>query len=82
MPTDSTMRIAILDCDPLTTSIRAKYGNYGGVVTAFLHAGARRLGLEPGQLEISSWDVMKESSKYPALDSIDAVVITGSSKGY
>ena len=74
----SPTRIAILDCDPLTTSIRAKYGSYGGVVTSFFQDGAQRLKLQPTQLSLSSWDV-QDQPNYPDLDDVDTIVITGSS---
>ncbi|KAL9115528.1 MAG: hypothetical protein Q9227_000849 [Pyrenula ochraceoflavens] len=74
----SIIRTAILDCDSLVTSVRAKYGDYGGVVTAFLEAGAKRLGLPENLFEISSWKVTEESFKYPDLDTIETLIITGS----
>lgn len=74
----SPTRIAILECDPLTASIRAKYGSYGGVVTSFLQDGAQRLQLEPTQLKLSSWNV-QDYTDYPNLDDVDTIVITGSS---
>ena len=75
----STIRIAILVCDPLLPTICAKYGSYGGVVTAFLTAGMQRLGLPASCLALTIWDV-ENSFQYPEPDSIDAVIITGSSK--
>ncbi|KAI9661718.1 MAG: hypothetical protein M1821_008956 [Bathelium mastoideum] len=71
------LRLAILECDPLIEPIRAKYGSYGGVVTAFFNAGAEVLGLEKEQLDFTSWDVQNDT-RYPNLDQIDAIVITGS----
>ena len=35
------LHIAILDCDPLTSTICRKYGSYGGVIINWLQAGAR-----------------------------------------
>ena len=75
------IRIAMLECDPLTPSINAKHGSYGDVVTAFLEAGAKRLGLPMSHFELRSWNIMDNAgSDYPDAESIDAVVITGSSK--
>ncbi|KAL8709024.1 MAG: hypothetical protein Q9225_007514, partial [Loekoesia sp. 1 TL-2023] len=73
----SHQRIAILECDPLTAPIRAKYGSYGGVVTAFLRAGAGSIHLPLEELVLSIWNVYEDQS-YPSLEEIDAVVITGS----
>lgn len=49
-------------------------------MAAFLNAGVRRLNLEPSRLELSTWDVIEKPSQYPALDDVDALVITGSSE--
>ena len=71
-------RIAILDCDPLTEPIRKRYGDYGGVVVAFLRAGAEHVGLPLDDFTLSVWDVV-ERQDYPALDEVDSILITGSS---
>lgn len=70
------LRIAILECDTL------KYGGYGRVFKVFLEAGADALRMpdvvsSKGGLEISKWDVVNEQ-KYPALEDIDAILISGS----
>ncbi|OCK78856.1 GMP synthase [Lepidopterella palustris CBS 459.81] len=76
------LRIAILECDTPLDQTRAKYGGYGGVFEALLGAGADALG-QPDLvsskkgLEITKWDVVNKQ-KYPSLDQIDAVLITGS----
>ena len=75
----SPIRIAILECDPFTPSICAKYGDYGGVMTTFFEDGARWLEPEPAEFKISSWNV-QDYSEYPNLEDIDAILITGSSK--
>ena len=72
------LRIAILECDTL------KYGGYGDVFKALLGAGADALRMpdvvsSKGGLEISKWDVVSEQ-KYPALEDIDAILISGSRK--
>ena len=72
------MHIAIIDCDPLIEPIRKRYGDYGGVVTAFLHAGAELIGLPFDELHLTVWSA-EEHQKYPALEEIDAILISGSS---
>lgn len=72
------IRIAIIDCDPLIEPIRKRYGDYGGVVTAFLHAGAEHIGLPFDELHLTVWSV-EERQAYPALEEIDSILITGSS---
>ena len=72
------LRIAVLECDTL------KYGGYGRVFKALLEAGADALRMPDvvssnGGLEISKWDVVNEQ-KYPALENIDAILISGSRK--
>ncbi|OCL10547.1 class I glutamine amidotransferase-like protein [Glonium stellatum] len=76
------LRIAILECDTPLDKTKAKYKGYGGVFQALLEAGADALGMpgvvsSTGGLEISRWDVVHEQ-KYPALEDIDAILITGS----
>lgn len=77
-------RIAILECDTPLTQTREKYGGYGGVFTALLKAGADGLNQpdlisSKDGLDLSSYDVVTKQ-EYPDLDSIDAVLITGSRK--
>ena len=76
----SIIRVAILDCDPLVPAIRAKYHDYGGVVTHFLKAGCTRLNLSSGLHEFSVWKVTKEGFQYPSLETVDSLIITGSSE--
>lgn len=75
------LRIAILECDTPLAGARAKYGGYGGVFSALLSAGADALdspNLSSKQgLDLTTWDVV-EAQKYPSLDDIDAILITGS----
>lgn len=72
------IRIAIIDCDPLIESIRKSYGDYGGVIRAFLHAGAEHIGLPFDELHLTVWSV-KERQEYPALEEVDCILISGSS---
>ena len=71
------LRIAILECDTPLDQTRAKYGGYGGVFTALLTAGAAALGEPDLKLELSTFDVV-EKQEYPDLETIDAVLLTGS----
>ena len=79
------LRIAILMCDSPLYKTAEKYGNYGGVFSELLKASAESLkDAVPGLssisgLEISKWDVDK-AQNYPALENIDAILITGSRK--
>ncbi|KAF2188203.1 class I glutamine amidotransferase-like protein [Zopfia rhizophila CBS 207.26] len=76
------LRIAILECDTPLDQTRAKYGGYGNVFKALLEAGADAL-RQPDLisskkgLRLSNFDVVNEQ-KYPELDQIDAVLLTGS----
>jgi hypothetical protein len=76
------LRIAILECDTPPDDLVAKYGKYGKVFTTLLEAAANDLG-KPGfskdDLELSAYDVVTEQ-KYPDLNDVDAVLISGSSE--
>lgn len=76
------IRIAVLECDTPLDNTKAKYGGYAGVFKALLLASAKDLdqpdSVDPQSgLEISKWNVMED--RYPELDHIDAILITGSS---
>ncbi|OAX79779.1 hypothetical protein ACJ72_05899 [Emergomyces africanus] len=76
------LRIAVLECDVPLAKTKSKYGGYGGVFEALLWSSAKLLNqpdkIDPTTgLEISKWDVV-EGDKYPNLEEIDAVLITGS----
>ncbi|KAF4631904.1 hypothetical protein G7Y89_g6225 [Cudoniella acicularis] len=75
------LRIAILECDTPLEGTRAKYGGYGGVFTALLKAGVDALNYpdlsSSSGLELSIYDVVT-AQKYPALEDIDAILLTGS----
>ena len=78
------LRIAILECDTPLTNTNARYHGYGGVFTSLLKASAKALNqpdrLDPeAGLEITKWDVVN-GDKYPKLEDVDAVLLTGSSK--
>ncbi|TEY79608.1 hypothetical protein BOTCAL_0043g00120 [Botryotinia calthae] len=73
------LRIAVLECDSLLQKTNSKYGGYGGVFTSLLYRGASSLTppLPESSLQISKYDVVT-AQEYPALSSIDAVLISGS----
>ncbi|OJD17123.1 hypothetical protein AJ78_02768 [Emergomyces pasteurianus Ep9510] len=76
------LRIAVLECDVPLDRTRSKYGGYGGVFEALLWSSAKLLNqsdkIDPATgLEISKWNVV-EGDKYPNLEDVDAVLITGS----
>ena len=80
------LRIAILECDTPLPGTRAKFGGYGGVFKALFNAAADALE-EPDVIsskkgmEFSVYDVVTKQ-EYPDLDSIDAILFTGSSKSF
>lgn len=78
------LRIAVLECDTPLPSTRKKFQGYGGVFEFLLRSGAKALNrpdLDPESgLEISKWQVELEPEKYPNPATIDAILITGSSK--
>ena len=78
------LRIAVLECDTPLDATRKKYGGYGGVFRALLEAGAQELAKERGEekaveMEITKFDVVDEE-RYPSLEDVDAVLLTGSRK--
>lgn len=77
------LRIAILECDVVIDPVKARYEGYTAVFTELLRKSAIALGqperLDPETgLNISRWHVV-DSDKYPNLDEVDAIVMTGSS---
>ncbi|KAL8932096.1 MAG: hypothetical protein Q9211_006534, partial [Gyalolechia sp. 1 TL-2023] len=56
----------------------AKYHRYGAISSALLEAGAEAAGLRDGDLEITHWDVVHAVGKFPRLDDVDGVFLTGS----
>ena len=77
------LRIAVLECDTPPPNASDRYNGYGGMFQALFQASAKfighssRLDSENGP-DISQWDVVN-GQKYPTLEDIDAVLITGSS---
>ncbi|KAI0395851.1 putative class I glutamine amidotransferase [Xylariaceae sp. FL0594] len=80
-PGIAPIRLAILETDTPVTGIKAKYGSYGGVFTDLFRRACADLNppvsLE-SQLSLSSHDIVNDLDAYPDLESIDAVLITGS----
>ncbi|KJZ77807.1 hypothetical protein HIM_02984 [Hirsutella minnesotensis 3608] len=77
----SPLRLAILECDTPQPQARAVYGSYTGVFKALLGAAARQL--DPPRdladlVDVRAYDVVNELHTYPALDDVDAVLLTGS----
>lgn len=79
------LRIAVLECDTPPEKINLKYDGYYGVFSRLLRRSAETLQHEQLNpdcgLEISRWDVVTEQA-YPQLESVDGIVLTGSSKSY
>jgi len=78
------LRVAVLECDEPPLAAREKYGRYGTMFQELLQTGVDTLAVDKGftneqiELDVSSFDVVN-SEHYPQLDSIDAVLLTGSS---
>jgi len=73
------LRIAILECDTPPPAVVEKYGKYGAIFTTLLETAAAGVSLDSKQdLALSSFDVVS-AQEYPALEDIDAVLISGSS---
>ncbi|KAI1177918.1 putative class I glutamine amidotransferase [Nemania sp. FL0916] len=79
--TNAPIRLAILEADTPIPPIRAKYQSYGVVFTHMFRRAcasfSHPVSLE-SQLSLSFHDVVRDSTAYPDLESIDAVLITGS----
>lgn len=75
------LRIAVLECDTPMDAIASRYGTYSRIFSTLLNTAADKLkytGLSSKQgLEISGWDIVN-GDKYPELENIDAILITGS----
>jgi hypothetical protein len=80
------LRIAILECDTPPPDVVNRFGTYGNIFKTLLDAGADGL-KQPDLLsskkglELSSFDVVYDT-KYPDLEDVDAVLISGSSRTY
>lgn len=75
------LRLAILEADTPQPQTRDRYGGYTGVFTALLDAAAQSM--SPSQnlddlVTIKGYDVVHDIHSYPALEDVDAVLITGS----
>lgn len=73
------LRIAILECDTPLTNTKAQYGGYGGVFDSLLQKASKAIDSHP-ELQTTKYDVVNEPEKYPALEDIDAILLTGSSE--
>ena len=77
------VRIAVLECDTPIDKIKDRYGGFGTMFQGLLERGAH-LFAEKGSHDVPELDVTKydvvNAEMYPSLDSIDAVLITGSSE--
>lgn len=74
------LRIAILQCDTPPPDVVALYGAYDRIFTTLLEKAAEGIGLDPKKdLELSAFEVVTKQ-EYPELDSVDAVLISGSSE--
>lgn len=73
----SRIRIAILECDTPLPGTKARSGGYGGVFTALLQSAISASSLTEDDLKLSIYDVVTKQA-YPGLDSIDAILISGS----
>lgn len=77
------VRLAILECDTPLSKTAKQYGGYGGVFKVLLSAGAKAEGLDPESvLDMSLYQVVDKPETYPDPDSIDAILLTGSSMLY
>lgn len=75
------IRLAILEADTPQPQTNAEYGGYGGVFTALLRTAA--LASDPPApldsiVDLSVYHAVGDDAVYPDLDSIDAILISGS----
>lgn len=74
------LRIAILQCDQPPPEVVELYGAYDRIFTTLLEKAAEGLGLDAKKdLELSAFEVVTKQ-EYPDLESVDAVLISGSSE--
>lgn len=78
------IRIAVLECDTPLPETKKRFQGYGGVFEFLLRSAAKALGrsdLDPEKgVDISTWQVELEPDNYPDPETIDAILITGSSE--
>lgn len=77
MATKPPTRLAILMADTPVPKTAAKYGDYGGLFTSLFTTAAHPEPLAP-LLSITKHDIVNHVDSYPALDDVDAILITGS----
>ncbi len=84
-PSRRPIRVAVLECDEPVGPVKEKFGSYGTMFKRLLERGAKKAaqtdGTEEVELDVTDFDVV-HNEHYPALDSVDAVLITGSSMSY
>lgn len=75
-------RLAILECDTPLPETGKQYGGYGGVFKALLNAGAKAEGFGGVDeiLDISMHQIEANPDDYPEVNSVDALLLTGSSE--
>lgn len=71
------LRLAILEADTPVPNANAKYNGYRGVFTDLFRRAVSPETLE-SQVAITAYDVINHPDAYPDLNSIDAVLISGS----
>lgn len=85
-PPQTPIRIAVLEADTLLPNNYAKYGGYTGLYTDLLQAGTDSFGWPRDRLQLLRWDVVNsvqgvdDAGEYPALEDVDAILISGSSE--
>lgn len=79
MGSDPRIHLAILEGDTPLIRTQKRSGSYGGVFEEVLHDGADTIHFPMEHIKISKYDVV-EKMEYPDLNSIDAVLLTGSRK--
>ena len=78
------LRTAILECETLPSDVVDKFGKYGKIFKTLFNASADALPqpdliFSKKGLELSSFDVVNDT-KYPGLEDVDVVLISGSSE--
>ena len=75
-------RLAILECDTPLPNTRERYGGYGGVFKALLNNGAKAEGFASVDdvFDISMHQIESDPDCYPDINTVDALLLTGSSE--
>lgn len=78
-------RIAVIECDTPLPDVVQEFGTYGSIFEGLLKAGADALGQpdvisSQAGLQVTKWDVVNNKDSYPALEDVDAVLLSGSSE--